>query len=119
MIGQYSSKTANMMARQTGGLGFHAHLSSKRPGEGPRYKVPHLLYPNHFWFPNQGDVDVEYLDRENNSVYRWDPVDNKYYLIGFNPSNITVIDCGNAFNNIDETSPDIEISENEEVDDDF
>lgn len=121
MIGSYSSKTANMMARQNGGLGFQAHLSTRRPGEGPRYKVPHLTFPNHYWFPNQGDADILYIDREDNSVYRWDSIDNKYFLIGFNPANIKGINCGGASDDEFETSENLPFIEGleDEVDDEI
>lgn len=47
-------------------------------------------------FPNIGRENNIYIDSTENTTYRWNAIDNKYYIIGSNYRDIKIIDGGNA-----------------------
>lgn len=49
-------------------------------------------------FPNIGQANVLYIDKEDNGLYRWDTVHRKYYCVGRDYTQIKVIDGGSATN---------------------
>lgn len=51
---------------------------------------------NYLSFPSVGDPNLFYIDTENNSVYRWDGNEMKYFCIGKNYENIDVISGGTS-----------------------
>lgn len=51
---------------------------------------------NYLSFPSVGDSNLFYIDTENNSVYRWDGNEIKYFCIGKNYENIDVISGGTS-----------------------
>jgi hypothetical protein len=53
-------------------------------------------YKSYFEFPNVGDKGTFYVDTSENSTYRWDDNDKRYYCIGTNYKDIEEIDGGQA-----------------------
>lgn len=51
-------------------------------------------YGSLFDFPNRGSSDSLYISRDDNSVYRWDEANSKYYCVGRDYSEIDTIICG-------------------------
>lgn len=51
---------------------------------------------NYLVFPPVGEPNLIYIDTENNSVYRWDGNEMKYFCIGKNYENIDVISGGSS-----------------------
>ena len=51
---------------------------------------------NYLQFPSIGDKNILYLDIENNSCYRWDDSEMKYFCIGKNYDDIEVISGGSS-----------------------
>lgn len=54
-------------------------------------------YDSIYNFPNEGDVNVLYVDTGQNKTYRWDNEGKKYYCVGSDYEDIIAIDCGNNF----------------------
>lgn len=55
-----------------------------------------MTYQNHFIFPGIGKENIIYIDQDNNSVYRWDDENVKYYRVGSNYEDIQFINGGDA-----------------------
>ena len=55
-----------------------------------------LTYPNVFEFPNRGSSKIIYVSMDDNSSYRWDEEDSKYFCIGRDYEEIDVIVCGGS-----------------------
>jgi len=51
---------------------------------------------NYLLFPPVGEANLIYIDTENNSVYRWDGNEMKYFCIGKNHENIDIISGGSS-----------------------
>lgn len=51
---------------------------------------------NYLLFPPVGVPNLIYIDTENNSIYRWDGNEMKYFCIGKNYENIDVISGGSS-----------------------
>ena len=51
-------------------------------------------YGSLFDFPNRGSSDSLYISKDDNSVYRWDEANSKYYCVGRDYSEIDTIICG-------------------------
>lgn len=49
-------------------------------------------------FPNIGKSGVVYIDRSEDSIYRWDDKGKKYYCVGRDYKQIKCIDGGSALN---------------------
>lgn len=47
-------------------------------------------------FPSIGSENMLYISQNDNTSYRWDNANKKYYVVGFNYDNITGIFGGNA-----------------------
>lgn len=58
--------------------------------------LEYLPFDSRFHFPNIGDAGVLYGDTTENKLYRYDPDDGKYYCVGSDYNDITVIDGGHA-----------------------
>lgn len=59
-------------------------------------KVSSESYDSIYNFPNIGNKDVFYVDVSENRIYRWDETDAKYFCIGADWKNISIIKGGNA-----------------------
>lgn len=46
--------------------------------------------------PNRGSSDSVYFVKDENSTYRWDEDESKYYCVGRDYENIKIISGGNA-----------------------
>ena len=55
-----------------------------------------LTYANIFEFPNRGSSKIIYVSMDDNSSYRWDEEDSKYFCIGRDYEEIEVIICGGS-----------------------
>ncbi len=51
-------------------------------------------YQNQFFFPNVGEENRIYIDKENNRIYRYDTEENKYYICGSDYTEVEIINCG-------------------------
>lgn len=49
-------------------------------------------YDSYLNFPVIGDAEKHYIDKTENKIYRWDNTDLKYFCIGSDYSNISIID---------------------------
>ncbi len=59
------------------------------------YAEPSVVqYDTHFDFPNVGREGTIYIDKATNKAYRWDDSDMKYYVVGSDYNDITVINGG-------------------------
>ena len=59
-------------------------------------KVSSESYDSIYNFPNIGNKDVFYVDVSENRIYRWDETDVKYFCVGADWKNISIIEGGNA-----------------------
>jgi hypothetical protein len=57
---------------------------------------PLRRFNSKYEFPNIGATAYLYIDLRENKLYRWDSNFKKYYCVGSNYNDITVIDGGNA-----------------------
>lgn len=55
-----------------------------------------ISYATHYEFPNIGRDNVGYVATEENRLYRWDSIEQKYFCIGSDINDIKVIEGGNA-----------------------
>ena len=53
-------------------------------------------YDSIFDFPNRGDADSLYISTKDNSCYRWDGENSKYFCVGRDYEEIEVIICGGS-----------------------
>ena len=53
-------------------------------------------YNSIFDFPNRGKANILYISREDNSSYRWDEENSKYFCVGRDYEEIEVIICGGS-----------------------
>ena len=53
-------------------------------------------YDSIFDFPNRGKANTLYISRGDNSSYRWDEEDSKYFCVGRDYEEIEVIICGGS-----------------------
>lgn len=53
-------------------------------------------FETHHNFPNIGNPNMLYMDKQANKLYRWDTDTLHYYIIGSNYDDIEIIDGGNA-----------------------
>lgn len=55
-----------------------------------------LQFDTYWLFPNNGKVNILYIDRSENTSYRWDQEHFKYYIVGNNYHDIQVIQGGDS-----------------------
>jgi hypothetical protein len=85
-------KSAYELARENGFEGSEGEWLQSLRADRSVYE-PHKSY---FEFPNVGDKGTFYVDTSENSTYRWDEDDMKYYCVGTDYKNIEEIDGGRA-----------------------
>ena len=71
---------------------LEAHLSTTFRNNGGIVSSYKSIYD----FPNRGRSDTLYVSKNDNSCYRWDEVDSKYFCIGRDYEEIEVIICGGS-----------------------
>lgn len=55
-----------------------------------------LPFPSRFEFPATGKENTLYIDMSTDQLYRWDDDEVKYFIVGFDPRDIAMIDGGNS-----------------------
>lgn len=53
-------------------------------------------YATHYDFPNIGKENMVYIATEENRIYRWSSADTKYFCVGADYSEISIIEGGDA-----------------------
>ena len=79
----------------TGTVRSNGTLSAK-VSTGVYEKTELKYYNSMFEFPNIGEDDYLYLDREKNKSYRWDSSQLRYICVGSDYEDIGIIEGGSA-----------------------
>lgn len=55
-----------------------------------------ISLPSKFEFPITGKENTIYIDVSTDLLYRWDDNEVKYFVVGFDPQDVAMIDGGNS-----------------------
>lgn len=93
LTGKISASGA-LYGKVSGSGTLHGQVSAGGPVVGSGESVQQ--YATYLNFPKLGKLDVVYIDKGANAIYRWNDTDLKYYCVGRDYTEIDLISGGTA-----------------------